>query len=186
MTILDLWLPILLSAVFVFLVSSVIHMATPLHKSDFKKMPNEDEALAAMRANGLVPGQYVFPCAASMADMGSPEMSAKMQEGPIGFMTVMPNGSFRMGRQLIHWFLFSLLIGVCAAYMASIYVNKTGEVTDVFRITATVGVLGFALSHLQDSIWKGQLWVTTCKFLFDGVLYGIATGAAFAWFWPGA
>jgi len=32
---LDLWLPVLLSAVFVFVVSSVIHMALPLHKGDF-------------------------------------------------------------------------------------------------------------------------------------------------------
>ena len=44
---LSLWLPILLSAVFVFLLSAVIHMALPWHKNDFKKMPDEDKIRAA-------------------------------------------------------------------------------------------------------------------------------------------
>ena len=32
-----LWLPILLSAVLVFVASSLIHMASPWHKSDFRR-----------------------------------------------------------------------------------------------------------------------------------------------------
>jgi hypothetical protein len=40
-----LWLPILLSSVFVFLASSVIHMASPWHKSDYPKLPNEDKVI---------------------------------------------------------------------------------------------------------------------------------------------
>ncbi len=32
----ELWLAILLSAVFVFIVSSVIHMALPVHKNDVR------------------------------------------------------------------------------------------------------------------------------------------------------
>ena len=52
----DLWLPIVLSAVFVFVASSVIHMALQIHKKDFQKLPNEDQVLAAMRGAGLKPG----------------------------------------------------------------------------------------------------------------------------------
>ena len=62
----ELWLPIVLAAVFVFIASSVIHMVLPIHKSDVKKMKNEDQVLEAMRANGVEPGNYMFPCAASM------------------------------------------------------------------------------------------------------------------------
>ena len=37
--IIELWLPILLSAVFVFVVSSLIYMVTRWHKSDYGKGP---------------------------------------------------------------------------------------------------------------------------------------------------
>jgi hypothetical protein len=76
-----LWLPILLSAVFVFIVSSILHMAIPIHKGDFSKLPDEDKLLAAMRTHGVVPGDYMFPCPTSMKDMASPEMTAKFKQG---------------------------------------------------------------------------------------------------------
>ncbi|MBC7791989.1 MAG: hypothetical protein H7Z74_18740, partial [Anaerolineae bacterium] len=44
-----LWLPIILSAVIVFVVSSIIHMALPWHKSDYPKVPNEDQVRNALR-----------------------------------------------------------------------------------------------------------------------------------------
>ena len=43
-----LWLPILVSAVIVFVVSSIIHMASPWHKGDYPKLPNEDKVLEAL------------------------------------------------------------------------------------------------------------------------------------------
>ena len=45
-SIISLWLPILLSAVAVFIASSVIHMVLKYHNSDFKKIPAEDEVMA--------------------------------------------------------------------------------------------------------------------------------------------
>ena len=39
-----LWLPILLSAVFVFVASAIIHMALGYHWGDWNKMPGEDKA----------------------------------------------------------------------------------------------------------------------------------------------
>ena len=45
-------------------------------------------------------------------------------------------------------------------------------------------ILGYAFSSVDESIWKGLSWNVTAKFVFDGVLYGLATGAAFAWLWP--
>ena len=46
---LALWLPILLSAVFVFIVSSIIHMTPLWHKNDYPAMPNQDQVTAALR-----------------------------------------------------------------------------------------------------------------------------------------
>jgi hypothetical protein len=45
----SLWLPILLSAVLVFVVSSIIHMMTPWHKGDYPKVPDEDRVMEALR-----------------------------------------------------------------------------------------------------------------------------------------
>lgn len=180
----ELWLPILLSAVFVFIVSSIIHMATPMHKGDFRKMPGEEKVLAEMRAQGLQPGSYGFPCCESMKDMGSPEMTAKCKLGPVGFMTVVPNGPCNMGKSLVLWFLYSILIGVIVACATASSLHRGAPFANVFHLTALAAVLGYAVGGLPESIWKGQKWSITLKFVFDGILYGITTGLTFAWLWP--
>jgi hypothetical protein len=48
-------------------------------------------------------------------------------------------------------------------------------------LTGTVAVLGYAVTSISNSIWKGQAWTTTAKFMLDGVIYGLVTGAVFAW-----
>ena len=88
----ELWLPIVVSAFFVFIVSSITHMVLPYHKSEFKKMPNEDEVMKAMRDHGMVPGHYMFPCGESMKDWDSPEMKEKRDKGPMGLLTVVAHG----------------------------------------------------------------------------------------------
>jgi hypothetical protein len=180
----ELWLPILLSAVFVFIVSSIFHMVIPIHKGDFRKLPGEDKVLAEMRAQGLLPGSYAFPCCESMKEMGSPEMTAKCNLGPVGFMTVMPNGPCNMGKSLVLWFLYSVLIGVLVAYVAGLGLSRGAAFMPVFRLAGTAGILGYAVGALPDSIWKGQKGSITLKFVFDGVVYGLVTGATFAWLWP--
>lgn len=183
---LDLWLPILVAAVLVFVVSSVIHMALPIHKGDMKKLPGEEAVLAAMRGQNVAPGSYMFPCASSMKDMGSPEMLAKMNQGPVGNMNVLPNGPWAMGKSLTQWFLLSVVISACAAYLAGMVLGPGADGKTVFRLTSTAALLGYAFSHAQDSIWKGVAWGISAKFFFDGLLYALATGAAFAWLWPAA
>ena len=180
----ELWLPILLSAVFVFIVSSIIHMATPIHKGDFKKLPGEEKILAEMRAKGVQPGSYGFPCCESMKDMGSPEMIEKYKLGPVGFMTVTPSGAPGMAKNLVQWFLFSILISAFAGHLAAQGVRPGAAFKAVFHLTALAAVLGYSLGALPESIWKGQKWSITLKFVFDGVVYGVVTGATFGWLWP--
>jgi len=180
----DLWLPILVSAVAVFIVSSVVHMALPIHKGDMQKLPGEDALLAAMRAQKLAPGSYMFPCGSSMKDMGTPEMIAKLNQGPVGNMNVLPNGPWAMGKSLTQWFVLSLVVSACAAYLAGMVLPGGADLQLVFRITSTAALLGYGLSHVQDSIWKGVRWGISVKFVFDGVLYALATGGVFAWLWP--
>jgi hypothetical protein len=182
----QLWLPILLSAVFVFIVSSVIHMALPIHKGDCKKLKNEDAVLESLRANGVEPGAYVFPCAGSMKEMGSPEMIEKQKRGPVGWLTVAPSGGFHLGESLAWWFVFCLIVGVFAAYVGWHALGAGAAYRAVFRITGAAAVLGYAVGHFQDSVWKGVRWGTTVKFILDGVVYGLVTAGTFGWLWPAA
>ena len=181
----DLWLPVVLAAVGVFVASSVIHMALPIHKGDFGKLPNEPKVLEAMRAQGVAPGQYMFPCPGSMKEMGSAQMKEKYKSGPVGSMIVLPNGVPNIGTALIQWFLFSLVVGVFVAYIAWHELPPGAPYAAVFRLTATVAFLAYGFSHVTDAIWKGMSWTTTLKFVFDGLLYGLVTGGVFGWQWPG-
>ena len=182
----ELWLPILLSAVFVFVASTVIHMALPIHKKDCKQMADEAAVLEAMRSSGVQPGNYTFPWAASMKQMGSPEMMAKFKSGPVGFLTVLPTGGWNIGRSPIWWFVYSLVIGTLVAYLSWHALGAGRAYLDVFRITGMAAILVYAVGHCHDSIWKGVHWSTTGKFAFDGVVYGLVTAGTFGWLWPGA
>jgi hypothetical protein len=179
-----LWLPILLSAVFVFVVSSIIHMAIQWHKVDFKKMPNEDQVLDALRAHGVPAGEYMFPMAASMKECSSPEMVAKFQRGPVGWVLIRPPGGISMGKSLVQWFLYCLVISVLVAYVASHTLRPGTHYLEVFRITGAMAVAVYALSNVMNSIWKGVSWGVTVKYVIDGIVYGLVTAGTFGWLWP--
>ncbi len=182
----DLWLPILLSSVFVFIASSILHMVIPIHKGDFKKLPGEAAVLGAMREHGLRPGQYMFPCPDSMKEMCTPEMAEKYALGPVGYANILPNGTPNIGKSLVQWFLYTVLISVFVAYLADLALDHGAEYRQVFRITGTVAVLVYGISEIPASIWKGAAWLSTGKFIFDGIVYGLVTAGTFGWLWPDA
>ena len=182
----ELWLPILVSAVFVFIVSSILHMVIPIHKGDFAKLPGEEQLLEAMRNQNVQPGSYMFPCGESIKDMGTPEMIEKCNKGPVGIMTVTVSGPPGMGKNLVMWFIYSVVVGIFVGYIAGLGLDRGAAPMAVFRMTADAAILAYGVSAIVDSIWKWQKWGTTIKFVFDGVLYGLATAATFAWLWPDA
>ena len=105
-----LWLPILVSSVLVFLASSVIHMATPWHKGDYRRLADEDGVMQAMRPFGIAPGDYMVPRPSSMDEMKSPAFLEKAEKGPKVIMTVLPNGPMTMTRNLAAWFAYLVVI----------------------------------------------------------------------------
>ncbi|MBI3484760.1 MAG: hypothetical protein HY012_06365 [Acidobacteria bacterium] len=179
-----LWMPILLSAVVVFVASSVIHMALPYHKSDYKKLPNEEKVLEALRALGVTPGTYHFPHCESHKDMKTPEHIEKLNKGPIGLMTVMPSGPPNMGKYLTTWFLYCVAISFFVAYLTGRTLGPGTQYLTVFRVAGTVGFLSYGIAHAHASIWEGRAWSTTLKFFFDGLVYGCLTAGMFGWLWP--
>ncbi|MCC6782432.1 MAG: hypothetical protein IT457_06285 [Planctomycetes bacterium] len=182
----QLWLPILVSAIAVFFASSVIHMVLPIHKSDYRGVPNEAAFLEALRAAKVPSGEFMFPICSSMKDMSNPEYLEKLKRGPVGSILIRPSGDFSMGKSLGQWFVFCVVIGFFVAYIASIGTPRGAASGDVFRITGAIAILGHAFGNVTNSIWKGVSWTITAKFVFDGVVYALVTAACFAWLWPAA
>ena len=174
-----LWLPILLSSVFVFIVSAINHMLLPTHRSDFKKLPEEDKIRDAVR--GTPPGQYMFPNAESMKDMQSPEMLEKLEVGPVGVMMIRPDGMWSMGPALLKWFVFTLVIGTLCAYLTG-HGHAAGAA--VFGFVFPVAVLGYAFAQVHEWMWKGLPGCVMVKFIIDGLVYALVTAGTFAWLWP--
>ena len=181
---LSLLLPIVLSAVFVFIASSIIHMATSWHKNDLMKVPNEDGVMNALRPFNLPPGNYAFPRADSMADMKSPAFLEKMKAGPVAFMTVRRGWNFNMAGTLSQWFLYSLAVSVFAGYIAGVAFGPGTEYLRIMQVAGCVAFVGYAMAQLHESIWWGRRWSWTIRNMLDGLLYGLLTGGTFGWLWP--
>jgi hypothetical protein len=177
------WLPILLSAVAVFIVSSVIHMITPWHKNDFPRLANEDAALDALRALAIPPGDYLMPRPATRAEMGSSEFKEKVARGPVVLLTVM-KGGVDMARSLGGWFVYLLVVSALAAHVAWRALPAGAPREHVFHQVALVAFAGYALALWQMSIWYRRAWSLTIKATVDGLIYAVITGLVFAWLWP--
>lgn len=178
-----LWLPILLSAVIVFVVSSIIHMATPWHKADFRKFAAEDEVLDALRRFDLAPGDYAAPRADSNAEMGTPEYKAKIERGPQVMLTVMRPGISVAG-SLVWWFVYLIIVGVFAACVTSIAFGPGEPYLNVFRAVTLVAFAGYALATWQGWIWYSRGLGSIIRSTLDGLIYALLTGGVFGWLWP--
>jgi hypothetical protein len=182
-SIISLWLPILLSAVAVFVASSVIHMFLPWHNKDFKKLPAEDEVMAALRPFGIPPGEYVMPHACNNAERTEQGFKDKVTAGPVAFLTVMPS-DYGIGKSLSLWFLYCIGMGIFAAYIAGRALAPGADVLEVFRFAGSAAFGGYALALMQNSIWYHRAWSSTFRSMADGLVFSLLTGAAFSWLWP--
>ncbi len=183
-SILSLWLPILVAAVFVFVVSSIIHMALPYHRSDFGKLPSEDGIMDALGKFNIPPGDYVVPHAGSPDVMRSPEFIEKTKKGPVAFLTVLPSGPMSTGGNLAMWFVYCIIVGIFAAYITSRAVVPGDPYLAVFRFAGCTAFIGYSLALLQNSIWYRRNWSATLKSVFDGLIYALLTAGTFGWLWP--
>jgi len=182
-TIPELWLPILLAAVAVFVVSSVIHMLLGYHKHDMGAVPNEDAAMDALRALKIPPGEYMLPKCWSMEQMKSPEFKAKFERGPVAFLNVV-DARLTMGKNLLQWFVYLLVVGFCCAYIATRELAHGAPYLGVFRLVGCAAFMAYALALPQASIWYHHGWRATLIAMFDGLVFAALTGGVFGWLWP--
>ncbi|MEZ5283853.1 MAG: hypothetical protein R2712_03375 [Vicinamibacterales bacterium] len=182
----SLLLPVLLSAVLVFVASSLIHMVLGYHNTDYGKLPREDDVIAALRPMQIPPGDYFLPHAGGPAGLKDPVFQDKWKKGPVATITVMPAGANFMGAQLAQWFVYAAVVAFFAGYVASRTIGPGSDYLVVFRVVGTSAFMGYALGLWQMSIWYKRSIATSLKSTLDGLIYACLTAGAFGWLWPAA
>ena len=180
-----LWLPIIVSALLAWIASAIFWTVAPHHKKDFRHIPDQDDLLDVIRSKNLTPGQYWFPFSSDPKDMETTEMVAKMDKGPVGVITIMPDGKPNMGKAMGLSVAFNLAVGIVVAYLAGRTLAAGAEYLAVFRVAGTVSFVAYAGALFPASIWFGTPWPQTWKSVGDALVYALLTGGAFGAFWPG-
>jgi hypothetical protein len=179
-----LWLPIVLSAVLVFIASSIIHMVLKYHSKDYTRLPNEDAVRAAIRTGNPPPAQYIIPYCSDMKAMETPEMKQKYLEGPVAVLNIMRPGPPTMGKALGQWFVFILVVSIFIAFAAAHAISAGAPYLHVFRVVGMIGFLAYGMGQVPAAIWMGKPWKVAVKELFDGLVYGLVAAGTFGWLWP--
>jgi hypothetical protein len=182
---LSLWLPIVVSAVAVFVLSMLVHM-TPWHRRDYLKLPNEDGVMQALRPFNIPPNDYTTPHPGSGDYMQSKEYDAKRAAGPVMWLTVVPSGPWKIGKLMGGWFLFTVVVAASVACVVKTIVAPGGDAHAVFHYIAVITFLTYAMGRVPLSIWYNVKWSTTFKYAVDALLYALATGWLFSMLWPKA
>jgi len=180
----SLWLPVLVSAVIVFVASSVIHMGPFWHRGDYPKVPKEAEVMNALRPFGIPPGEYFIPRASGRQEMKSPEFADKLNKGPVAVLTVIPPGPIAMGRSLAQWFVYLIVVGVFVAYVTGRTLPVGTPYPRVFDIAGVTAFSAYVLAVVPISIWYRRSWSLTLKAALDGLIYAGLTAGTFGWLWP--
>lgn len=183
-SIVSLWLPILLSAIVVFIISSILHMVFTYHDSDFKKLHSEDQAMDDLRKYNIPPADYMVPYATDNKERKSDQFKEKMNKGPVFIMTVLPAGEMGMGSSLFLWFVYCLIISIFSAYITGHAVSAGADYLAVFRFVGATAFAGYSLALMQNSIWFRKSWSATIKSMIDGFIYALFTAGVFGWLWP--
>ncbi|MCC6661553.1 MAG: hypothetical protein IT437_11780 [Phycisphaerales bacterium] len=178
-----LWMPMVLSAVIVFVASAVIWMASPLHKGDFKGAGGQEDALLGI-ARSLSPGVYMAPWCHDKA--GKEAAMAKAKEGHMAMLTV--TGSCNFGRTLALWFVHLLVVGLFVAYISSLALaaKPVVDYLQVFQVAGTAAFLAYGGYAVPMALWHGMPMRQVPGKLLDALIYACLTAGTFGWLWPHA
>jgi hypothetical protein len=182
----DLWLPIVVSGVLVWIVAALFWTASPHHKHEYRGMPGEDRVMAAMREAGVRPGHYVLPFAATPDAMKAPEYQQKLDAGPVGFVTIGTADNARnMAKPMLLSLVYYLVVSVFVAYLTSRTVAPGAHYLAVFRVAGATAFLAYGAGIFQDTIWFQRGWGRAWKHVFDALVMALVTAGVFGWRWPG-
>jgi sulfite exporter TauE/SafE len=89
-----------------------------------------------------------------------------------------------MGRNLGLTFLSYIIIGVFVGYLGTMALDAGAGFREVFRFTGTAAVMAYTFGFIGDTIWYGQPLKPFLHDLADSIVFGLLTGAVFAFMWP--
>ena len=179
------WLPVVVATILCFVAGAILHMMIPLHKGDWRRLPDEDAVLDALKRSGATPGNYMFPNspAGDMSAMKDPAFQKRLAENPGGVMTIRPAGAIAMGPYLIRQFVYHLLVSIAIGYFVGALVG-VGGFSRVFHFTSLVGVLAYVGALFPEAIWYHQPRNYVVAKVVDGIVWALLTGLAFGWLGP--
>jgi hypothetical protein len=178
-----LWLPIVLSAVVVWIVATMAWVVLPHHKKDYIGLDDENGFMEYVKRSGIEPGNYLFPDFRDPQVMKSERIDKVMKEGPVGHLSVWPT-PLSMGSKMVTTFFVYLAVSILIAYLTRVAIPGAASFGRVFQVAATAGILAYSFSSIPNAIWFGSYKRTIVATLVDGVLFGAIIGAIFAWRWP--
>lgn len=199
----NLWLPILLSGVGVWIASAVAWMAIGHHKKDRDPIPagNEQALMDAITRLNITPGNYGFPDFCQHDKLPRKErteaLKALYDRRPYGMLRVW--GEMSMGLNMLATLLFFLVTSAVIAYLgwATLPHRTTSETVvgvpaltpgatfaHVFQVIGTAGILAYCFASFPGDVWFQKKRRAMLMDAIDGVVYGLITAAIFAWLWP--
>jgi hypothetical protein len=181
-TLLALWLPILVSAVLVFVASSLIWNVLGAHKWHIKGLPDEAAAREALAKQSVSPGMYTIPY--SPTGMKDPAFQEKLAKGPVAVITVRKPGMPNMAEFLGCWFLYLLFVSWVVAFVCGSTLHVGTPYLRVFRVAGTAAFAAYSVGQIPNAIWWGRPWKSAFKEVADGIVYAALTAGTFGWLWP--
>lgn len=178
----QLWLPIVLSAVALFFASFLSWMVLGLHKPDWRAAPDEDALTRALIDCRLERGvSYMLPMCDTKEKMKDPAFQKRLADGPNGIITIFKTND--MGRNLGLTFLYFLVTSICLAYLGTIAFGPAAPFKDVFRFFAAAGLLTHLAAMVPQAVWfKNRIVGHT----IESIAYSLILGGIFAGMWPQA
>ncbi len=183
-SIVSLWLPILLAGGLCWLASALIHTLIKYHNADYKELSNEADVSAALAASKPAPAMYTTPYCHDMKAMESDTVQKKFNDGPVAIISVMPNGVPPMGKLLFQQLMFFIVGVFLVACLTSLFVAGGVAYFSVFKTVFLASFLTFGWAQIPHSIWLGQPWSNSLRYLLDALIYASVTAGTFAWLWP--
>lgn len=202
-----LWLPILLSGVGVWIASFIAWMAIGHHKKDRDAIPGgrEQEFMDTLTRMGIGPGNYGFPDFCQHDALPRKERMEKMKalydRRPMGVLRVW--GEMNMGVNMAVTFMFYLFTSAVIGYLGwaalphgsptatlpgvgTVTATALGGVSfgKVFQVCGTAGILAYCFASVPNDIWFQLKRRAMVMNWIDGIVFGLLTGAIFAWLWP--
>jgi len=193
-----LWLPILVSGVGVWIASFIAWMAVGHHKKDRDAIPGgrEQEFMDIITRMNIPPGNYGFPDFCQHDKLPRKERMEALKtlydKRPMGMLRVW--GEMNMGVNMALSFLFYLVTSAVIGYLgwaalphgAASVASAEGSSLfwKVFRVLGTAGILAYCFASFPGDLWFQKKRRAMMMDWIDGVVFGLITGALFAWLWP--